>query len=53
MLVPKTMVVCVRIEVCHCEVFPYKAVPKIGNRVLSVVIAGPVIIGDDMVIAAN
>ena len=30
------------------RLFPYKAVPKIGNRVLSVVIAGPVIIGDDM-----
>ena len=35
------------------RLFPYKAVPKIGNRVLSVVIAGPVIIGDDTVIAAN
>ncbi|WP_239383808.1 MULTISPECIES: DapH/DapD/GlmU-related protein [unclassified Muribaculum] len=36
--------------------FPYKEVPKLGNNVWcgpNVVIAGPVIIDDDVIIAAN
>lgn len=36
--------------------FPYKGVPKLGNNVWcgpNVVIAGPVIIDDDVIIAAN
>lgn len=58
-LVPKTMIGdnCVLgLRFSTVRLFPYKAVPKIGNRVWigpNVVIAGPVIIGDDVVIAAN